>query len=76
MRVLTVWGRKSATVAQNMLRRQEDNYMVHVNPDDGSRIFQPWASGMATYVPEVRRMTERDYEGFAFKKMQQARDGT
>jgi cation diffusion facilitator CzcD-associated flavoprotein CzcO len=66
------WGRKSAAVAQNMLRRQEDNYMVHVNPDDGSRIFQPWGSGMATYVPEVRRMTERDYEGFAFKKPTQA----
>ena len=61
-------GRKSAAVAENMIRRQVDNYMVHVNPDDRSRIFQPWGSGMATYVPEVRRMTERDYEGFAFKK--------
>jgi cation diffusion facilitator CzcD-associated flavoprotein CzcO len=63
-----VWGRKSAAVAENMIRRQVDNYMVHVNTDDGSRIFQPWGAGMATYVPEVRRMTERDYEGFAFAK--------
>jgi cyclohexanone monooxygenase len=63
-----LWGRKSAAVAENMIRRQVDNYMVHVNPDDGSRIFQPWGTGMATYVPEVRRMTERNYEGFAFKK--------
>lgn len=63
-----IWGRKSAAVAENMIRRQVDNYMVHVNPDDGSRIFQPWGSGMATYVPEVRRMTERNYEGFRFKK--------
>jgi cation diffusion facilitator CzcD-associated flavoprotein CzcO len=63
-----IWGRKSAAVAEKMIRRQVDNYMVHVNPDDGSRVFQPWGSGMATYVPEVRRMTGRDYEGFRFEK--------
>ncbi|MGB8365404.1 MAG: flavin-containing monooxygenase [Rhizomicrobium sp.] len=62
-----IWGRKSAAVSENMIRRQVDNYMVHVNPDDGSRIFQPWAGGMATYVPEVRRMTAQGYAGFAFK---------
>jgi cation diffusion facilitator CzcD-associated flavoprotein CzcO len=62
-----IWGRKSAKVAENMIRRQVDNYMVHVNADDGSRIFQPWGAGMATYVPEVRLMTGRNYEGFAFK---------
>lgn len=62
-----IWGSKSAAVAENMLRRQENNYMVHVNPDDGSRIFQPWGAGMATYVPEVRNMTARNYEGFLFK---------
>lgn len=61
-----LWGSKSAAVAENMIRRQVDNYMVHVNEDDGSRIFQPWGAGMATYVPEVRAMTERNYEGFAF----------
>lgn len=61
-----VWGAKSAAVAENMIRRQVDNYMVHVNADDGSRIFQPWGAGMATYVPEVRKMTENGYEGFAF----------
>ena len=60
------WGRKSAAWAERMLRRQVDNYMVHVNADDGSRIFQPWAAGMATYVPEVRVMTASNYEGFAF----------
>ena len=44
------WGAKSAAVAERMIRRQVDNYMVHVNADDGSRIFQPWGAGMATYV--------------------------
>jgi cyclohexanone monooxygenase len=62
------WGRMSAAIAENMLRRQEDQYMVHVNADDGSRVFQPWAGGMTTYVPEVRRWTANGYEGFAFGK--------
>ena len=62
-----VWGRKSAAVAEKMIRRQVDNYMVHVNADDGSRVFQPWGAGMATYVPEVRAMTARNYEGFEFR---------
>lgn len=62
-----VWGRKSAAVAERMIRRQVDNYMVHVNADDGSRVFQPWGAGLATYVPEVRAMTARNYEGFAFR---------
>jgi cation diffusion facilitator CzcD-associated flavoprotein CzcO len=62
-----IWGAKSAAIAEKMIRRQVDNYMVHVNADDGSRIFQPWGAGMATYVPEVRAMTERGYEGFAFR---------
>ncbi|MEZ5735981.1 MAG: NAD(P)/FAD-dependent oxidoreductase [Novosphingobium sp.] len=61
------WARKSAAVAENMIRRMVDNYMVHVNQDDGSRIFQPWGAGMATYVPEVRKMTRNDYEGLEFK---------
>jgi hypothetical protein len=63
-----IWGAKSAAVAEKMIRRQVDNYMVHVNADDGSRIFQPWGAGMATYVPEVRKMTENGYEGVAFGK--------
>jgi cation diffusion facilitator CzcD-associated flavoprotein CzcO len=60
------WGMMSAAIAENMLRRQEDQYMVHVNADDGSRVFQPWAGGMTTYVPEVRGWTENGYRGFAF----------
>jgi cation diffusion facilitator CzcD-associated flavoprotein CzcO len=63
-----IWGQKSSAVAEKMIRRQVDNYMVHVNSDDGSRIFQPWGAGMATYVPEVRNMTEHNYEGFAFTR--------
>ena len=42
--------------------------MVHVNRDDGTRVFQPWGAGLGTYVPEVRAMTARGYEGFAFRK--------
>jgi len=61
-----LWGQKSAAVAEHMLRRQVDNYMVHVNADDGSRVFQPWGAGMATFVPEVRAMTANGYQGFSF----------
>ena len=60
-----IWDAKSAAVAEKMIRRQVDNYMVHVNADDGSRIFQPWGAGMATYVPEVRAMTARVEPGGA-----------
>lgn len=62
-----VWGAKSAALAENMIRRQVDNYMVHVNADDGARVFQPWPAGMATYVPEVRSMTANGYEGCHFE---------
>ena len=61
-----IWDAKSAKVAERMIRRQEDNYMVHVNKDDGTRVFQPWGAGFGTYTPEVRAMTARGYEGFAF----------
>lgn len=61
-----IWGAKSAAVAEHMIRRQEDNYMVHVN-EDGSRVFQPWGAGMATFVPEVRAMTADNYKGVAFR---------
>jgi cation diffusion facilitator CzcD-associated flavoprotein CzcO len=62
------WGAMSAAIAENMLRRQEDQYMVHVNKDDGSRIFQPWAGGMTSYVPVVRKWTAQGYRGFAFRR--------
>lgn len=63
-----IWDAKSARVAERMIRRQENNYMVHVNEDDGTRVFQPWGAGFGTYTPEVRAMTARGYEGFAFSR--------
>jgi cyclohexanone monooxygenase len=59
------WGRVVASYAERMLRRQEDQYMVHVN-DDGSRIFKPFAGGIAEYVPKARAIAARGYEGFEF----------
>jgi cation diffusion facilitator CzcD-associated flavoprotein CzcO len=47
------------------LRRQENQYMVHVN-DDGSRLFIPFCAGMAEYLPKVNEATARNYEGFRF----------
>jgi cyclohexanone monooxygenase len=49
-----------------VLRTQENQYMVHVNDDDGSRVFMPFAGGMGEYAPRVIEATARDYEGFVF----------
>jgi cation diffusion facilitator CzcD-associated flavoprotein CzcO len=60
------WGWTAATYAEHMLRRQENQYMVHVNEDDGSRIFIPFAGGMGEYVKHLRAATDNDYAGFVF----------
>lgn len=35
--------------SSKILRRQVDNYMVHVNPDDGSRFFIPYIGGFHVF---------------------------
>jgi cation diffusion facilitator CzcD-associated flavoprotein CzcO len=60
------WGSVVDSYAAHLLRRQENQYMVHVN-DDGTRMFIPFAGGMGEYVPKIRDATERGYEGFVFQ---------
>jgi hypothetical protein len=60
------WDRVVASYAERLLRRQEDQYMVHVNRDDGSRIFIPFTGGMHEYVPKARAIAAQNYEGFVF----------
>jgi hypothetical protein len=60
------WTGVVDTYAAHLLRKQENQYMVHVNEDDGTRFFMPFAGGMGEYVPKVRDATERGYEGFVF----------
>jgi cation diffusion facilitator CzcD-associated flavoprotein CzcO len=61
------WTQHVAECAQDLLRRQEDNYMVHVNHDDGSRVFIPYTGGFGRYVEHARRTAADGYSGFAFR---------
>jgi cation diffusion facilitator CzcD-associated flavoprotein CzcO len=47
------------------LRRQQNQYMVHVN-DDGSRFFIPFCAGMGQYLPKINEATSSNYAGFVF----------
>jgi hypothetical protein len=41
--------------------------MIHLNRDDGSRVFIPYAAGLNRYVGEVTKVIDAGYEGFIFK---------
>jgi hypothetical protein len=60
------WTVHVAECASRLLRLQVNNYMVHVNEDDGSRVFMPYTGGLGQYVQRARDMAARDYEGFTF----------
>jgi cation diffusion facilitator CzcD-associated flavoprotein CzcO len=58
------WDRTVASYAERLLSRQQDIYMVHVNADDGSRVFKVFTGGLHQYVPKARAMAAAGYEGF------------
>jgi cation diffusion facilitator CzcD-associated flavoprotein CzcO len=60
------WQQHVAEVASPLLRLQVNNYMVHVNRDDGTRVFMPYTGGMGRFVERVRGIVARGYEGFRF----------
>jgi cation diffusion facilitator CzcD-associated flavoprotein CzcO len=59
------WTEHVADVAKHLLRRQTNNYMVHVN-EDGSRIYMPYAGGMDRFVKRAREIAANGYAGFHF----------
>lgn len=61
------WTEHAAEKAHALLRRQVDNYMVHVNRDDGSRVFIPYAGGLAAYVQHCDQVAAEGYRGFVFR---------
>ena len=61
------WTAHVAEVASKLLRRGVRNYMVHVNEDDGSRVFMPYVGGMDRYVQQARAMAANGYEGFRLR---------
>jgi cation diffusion facilitator CzcD-associated flavoprotein CzcO len=58
------WTAHVAEVASKILRLKVKNYMVHVNEDDGSRVFMPYVGGMGRYVAQARAIAQNGYEGF------------
>lgn len=62
------WTAHVAEVSENLLRRQVDNYMVHVN-EDGTRIFIPYVAGMANYSEQADAIAAHGYEGFRFERV-------
>jgi cyclohexanone monooxygenase len=61
------WSQHVDDVAKPLLRRNVPNYMIHLNRDDGSRVFIPYAAGLNRYVGEVAKVIDAGYEGFIFK---------
>jgi hypothetical protein len=59
------WGKHVQEVAP-VIRLRTNNYMVHVNQDDGSRFFIPYAGGYARYVAICREVAAEGYKGFEF----------
>lgn len=60
------WTNHVADVAKNLLRLQVDNYMVHVNADDGSRVYLPYAGGIDQYVRRANEIAANDYKEYRF----------
>jgi cation diffusion facilitator CzcD-associated flavoprotein CzcO len=60
------WGETVAEAAAKLLRLGVKNYMVHVNADDGSRVFMPYVGGLDRYTEICSAITENNYHGFAF----------
>jgi cation diffusion facilitator CzcD-associated flavoprotein CzcO len=60
------WTETVAEAASKLLRLGVKNYMVHVNPDDGSRVFMPYVGGLDRYVQICRDVVANGYAGFTF----------
>ncbi len=61
------WCEHVAEVAAPLIRLQVNNFMVHVNPDDQSRVFIPYAGGLTRYDEACRKVADNGYTGFAFE---------
>ncbi|CAN5184083.1 NAD(P)/FAD-dependent oxidoreductase [soil metagenome] len=61
-----LWADEVAGAASRLLRLNVENYMVHVNEDDGSRMFIPYAGGFHTYAARCNEVIANDFEGFEF----------
>jgi len=61
------WTAHVAEVAAPTIRRTVENYMVHVNEDDGSRIFIPYVGGLDRYVAACTAVADGGYAELDFQ---------
>ncbi len=61
-----VWTDEVTRAASTLLRLNVDNYMVHVNADDGSRVFMPYTGGLARFNATCRAIAADGFKGFVF----------
>ncbi|WP_433496411.1 flavin-containing monooxygenase [Sphaerimonospora sp. CA-214678] len=62
------WTAHVAEMAAPMLRYRTPNYMVHVNEDDGSRVFIPYPGGFDRHARKCAEVAADGYAGFAFSR--------
>lgn len=67
------WTAHVADTASKLLRLNVDNYMVHVNADDGSRVFMPYTGGLGRYDEVCRAVVADGFKGFVFSRQGEAR---
>lgn len=60
------WMEVVAEAARPLLRNQVRNYMLHVNEDDGSKVFMPYPGGFDRYVTMCDEVVRDGYRGLAF----------
>lgn len=60
------WKADLDRLSRPLLRYEFDNYMVHVNHDDGSRVFMPYPGGFNRYVEICEHRFAADHFGFEF----------
>ena len=60
------WTEHVAEAASSLLRLNVENYMVHVNRHDGTRVFMPYVGGLDQYVARCDKVVADGYAGFAF----------
>jgi cation diffusion facilitator CzcD-associated flavoprotein CzcO len=63
------WTARVAEAASKLLRLEVRNYMVHINQDDGSRVFMPYAGGLDSFTKVAREIAAKDFEGFEFRRV-------
>ncbi|MCU1478847.1 MAG: cyclohexanone monooxygenase [Subtercola sp.] len=66
LRAQDAWTQHVADVSSKLLRLNVENYMVHVNRDDNTRVFMPYAGGLSAYIARCDEIVASGYEGFVF----------